>query len=68
MNRQELVRDMRQEIGTFPNISQIARYMSVSRDKVRVMVAGLEYIEDGRSRKYFVNDVVGRLLQQKGVN
>lgn len=68
MNRQELVRDMRQEIGTFPNISQIARYMSVSRDKARVMVEGLDFIETGKSKRYFVNDVAGRLLQMKGVN
>ena len=67
MNRQDIVRDMKQETGSFPNISQIAKYMNVSRDKARDMVKGLEYIEDGRSRKYFVNDVVGRILQQKGV-
>lgn len=66
MNRAELVRDMRKEIGTFPTTSQIARYMGVSRDKVRVIVAGLEYIEDGRSKKYFINDIAGRLLKMKG--
>lgn len=68
MNRKELVRDMKGEIGSFPSTSQIAKYMRVSRDKVRNMVAGLEYIEDGKSKRYFVNDVVGRLLEQKGVN
>lgn len=68
MNRQEMIRDMKREVGSFPNISQIAKYMGWSRDKVRVMVAGLEYIEGGKSKQYFVNDVVGKLLQQKGVN
>lgn len=66
MKRQELVRDMRGEIGTFPNISQIAKYMSISRDKARVMVEGLDYIETGKSKRYFINDVAGRLMEMKG--
>ena len=65
MNRQDVLRDMKKEIGSFPNISQIARYMSVSRDKAREMVSGLEYLEDGRSRKYFINNVADRILQQR---
>lgn len=65
MNRQDVVRDMKKEIGSFPNISQIAKYLSVSRDKVREMVDGLEYLEDGRSRKYFINDVADRILQNR---
>lgn len=68
MNRQELIRAMSRDIGALPSMSQIAKYLHVSRDKVRVMVDGLEYIEAGNSKRYFVNDVVGRLLQQKGVN
>lgn len=65
MDRQTVIRDMKRDIGSFPNVSQIARYMRVSRDKAREMVKGLEYIEDGRSRKYFVNDVAGRILQNR---
>lgn len=67
MIRQEVIRNMQGAIGAFPNVSQIARYMHMSRDKVRLMVAGLEYIEDGRSKRYFVNDVAGRILQQKKI-
>ncbi len=67
MQKQEVVRDMKSEVGSFPNISQIAKYLSVSRNTAKEMVAGLEFIEDGRSRRYFVNDVAGRLLQQKSI-
>ena len=60
-----MIRDIKKDIGSFPNISQIAKYMHVSRDRAREMVAGLEFIEDGRSKKYFVNDIAGRILQQR---
>lgn len=65
MQKQEVERDIKSEVGSFPNISQIAKYLSVSRDKAREMVAGLDYIEDGRSRRYFFKDVAGRILQQR---
>ena len=65
MTKQEVERDIKSELGSFPNISQIAKYMSVSRDKAREMTDGLDYLEDGRSRRYFYKDVAGRILQQR---
>lgn len=63
MNRQEIIRDLKKETGTsFPNVSQIAKYMGVSRDRVREMVAGCECLVSGRSKQYFVNDVADRIL------
>ena len=67
MNKQELVRDMKKEVGSFPNVSEIARYMGKSRDYVRGLVYGLEYLPDGRAKKYFVMDVADRILQQRTV-
>lgn len=68
MKKWDVVGDMRAEIGAFPNISQIAEYLHWSRDKVRNLVAGLDYVETGRSKQYFVVDVVNRLMEVKGVN
>jgi hypothetical protein len=68
MKKWDVVGDMRAEIGAFPNISQIAEYLHWSRDKVRTLVAGLDYVETGRSKQYFVVDVVNRLMEVKGVN
>lgn len=68
MKKWDVVGDMRAEVGAFPNISQIAEYLHWSRDKVRTLVAGLEYVETGRSKQYFVVDVVNRLMEVKGVN
>jgi len=68
MKKWDVVGDMRAEVGAFPNITQIAEYLHWSRDKVRTLVAGLEYVETGRSKQYFVVDVVNRLMEVKGVN
>lgn len=65
MNKQELISDMKKEVGNFPNVSQIAKYMKASRESARNLVAGLEYISNGGAKKYFVNDVAVRILQQR---
>ncbi len=67
MNKQELVRDMKKEIGSFPNTSQIAKYLHRSRESVRVMTAGLECLKDGRSRKYFVVDIADRIMESRAL-
>ena len=65
MNRQELIRDIKKDVGSFPNVSQIARYMGISRDRAREMVAGLDCIATGKQRQYFVNDVADVILRQR---
>lgn len=65
MNRQEVIRDMKAEIGSFPNLSQIAKYLGKGRDTARTLVAGLEYYEDGKAKQYFVNDVADRILAHR---
>lgn len=68
MNKQELIRDMKKEIGSFPNITQIAEYMGTSRKTVRTeIVAGLDYLETGRSKQYFVNDIAARILMKRAM-
>ena len=69
MKKQDLIRALEREAGSsFPNTSQIAKFMGVSRERVRSeIVHGLECIESGRSRQYFVNDVADRILSQRRV-
>lgn len=68
MNRQELIRDIKSECGAFPNISQLAKYMGVSRQTIRTEItSGLEYIETGKSKQYFVNDVADKILRQRNI-
>lgn len=66
MTKQDLVRDMKKEIGSLPTISQIAKYMGKSRDQVREHItAGLDYYQDGRSKHYFVGDVADVILRHR---
>lgn len=67
MERQEQIRSMRSSVGDYPNTSQIAKYLGKSRDSVRNLVSGLEYVQNGRSKQYFVNDVVDRIRTQRAV-
>ena len=68
MNRQELIRDIKKEIGSFANVTQLARYMGMSRDTVRAeIVSGLEFYESGKSKLYFVNDIADGILKHKAM-
>ena len=69
MNRAELTRDIREATGCGGTISrsQLARYPNISRndrtEKIEIYIAGLDYIPDGRGRRYFVKDVAARILE-----
>ena len=67
MTKQELIRDLKKETGSsFVTISGIARYMGMGRDTVRnEITAGLEYIESGRSKSYFVGDIAQRIIERR---
>ena len=67
MNKQELIRDIRDIVGGGGVITktQLARYLRKSRndkEELNRIVAGLSYIPDGRGNKYFIADVAGRIL------
>lgn len=68
MDRKEVIRSITRECGTsFPNVSQIARYMGRGRDWVRNnVVDDLECLTQGKSRCYFVNDVATKIMGMRG--
>ena len=65
MDKQTLVRDMRKECGSLPTISDLAKYMGKSRESIRELVDGLDYLPDGRAKKYFIVDVADRIMQRR---
>jgi len=68
MNRQELIRDIKKEVGSFVNVSQLAKYMGMSRDTVRAeILCGLEFYESGKSKLYFVNDIADGILGRRAM-
>ena len=53
MDRQAILNDLKKEYGSFPTISDISRYLKISRASVRDLMYGVECLPDGRSKKYF---------------
>lgn len=64
MTKGELVKKMSGR-GLFINLSQMSKMLGISRDVLREKVRGLEYIENGRSKMYFVEDVAEMLVREK---
>lgn len=50
---------MKQSIGAFPNISQIARYMGWGRDRTRAFVSDLPKF----GTQYFYMDIVKKIKE-----
>lgn len=66
MTKQELKRDITSAVGnSMPTISDIARYMGVGRDTAREIVDGLEYLESGRAKRFWVGDVADRIMSMR---
>lgn len=70
MNKRELTKDIQSAIGGKGLISknQLAKYLGKSRntksenEDLGRFLKGLQYIPDGRGKKYFVADVAERIL------
>jgi len=69
MDKQMLIRDMKQFIGGggFINVSQITKYLKRSRDCVSTLVEGLDYLVTGREKKYFILDITSRIMEYRNV-
>lgn len=65
MDKQTIVRDIKHEIGNWPNKSQIARYLGKSREYVSTLMYGVEGIQDGKSIKYLASDVAQKIMEQR---
>lgn len=65
MNKQQVTRAMQQEIGAFPNTSAIRRYMGWGKDRTQTFLSTLDCITDGKSKQYFVGDIVDKLMRER---
>lgn len=68
MDKQTIVRDIKREVGNWPCQSDIARYLGKSRDYVINLMAGCEYITDGKKKQYFASDVADRIMNKRRCN
>ena len=69
MDKQTLVRDMKQHIGgaAFINHSQLAKYLKRSRQAMPEILCGLDFLETGREKRYFIPDVAQRLIDNRRI-
>ena len=66
MDKQTLTRDMKTYVGggAFITMTQTARYMRLSVDRMPDMFQGLEFIKTGKAKQYFIPDVAGRIVER----
>ena len=67
MDRQAILNDLKKEYGSFPTISDISRYLKISRASVRDLMNGVECLPDGRSKKYFARDVADKIYKNRSM-
>mgnify|MGYP003587038453 CR=1 FL=1 len=67
MDKQTLIKSMKEYTNGTPfiNASQIAKFLRRSRDTLPELVRGLDYLQTGREKKYFVPDVAERIMVQR---
>ena len=65
MDKQTIVRDIKKDAGNWPCQSDIARYLGKSRDYVINLMAGCDYVTDGKKKQYLASDVADRLLKTR---
>ena len=66
MDKQTLTRDMKTFVGGagFINKSQLARYLKQSHHAIPQLVEGLDRMPGTKSDRYFIPDVVDRILEK----
>lgn len=68
MTKTEIRKSLATAAGSeFPTISEISRYMGVSRQSVRNLLDGLDFFQQGKRKRYFVGDVADRIMQNRGM-
>ena len=67
MDRQAILNDLKKEYGSFLTITDISKYLKVSRASVRDLMNGVECLPDGRSKKYFVRDIADKIYKKRSM-
>lgn len=61
MTREKIAEDMKQTIGSFPNVSQFARYMGWSRNRARAWLADIPPV---KKTQRFYGDIIDKLWEE----
>lgn len=69
MEKRDIVQDIKNsfEGASFLNVSQVARYLGMSRNTVPAFLVDLDYLQFGRQRKYLATDLAARIIKERKI-
>ena len=67
MNKQELTQSMKSKYGDFMSMNEIAEYLKIDRSTARQWMYGLAYLPCGRSKRFCVSDIAGRIVERSKI-
>lgn len=65
-DRRQITQDIKSEIGNFPNLSAICRYLGCGYEKAVDYLRDVPYIKDGKEKRYLAIDIA-RMISEKMV-
>jgi len=69
MEKRIIVQDIKNSFdgASFLNVSQIAEYMGMHRNSVRSFLEDIEYLQKGKQKKYFAEDIASKIIRSRKV-
>jgi hypothetical protein len=66
MDKRDIVRDMKNQFNgaALLNITQIAKYMGRSRNRIQPFLQDLEYLQMGTEKKYLIVDIAKKIANE----
>jgi len=66
MDKRDIVQDIKSQFNGagMLNLTEVARYLGRSRNRVQPFLEGLEYIQMGTEKKYLVVDIAKKITNE----
>ena len=66
MTKTQIAADMRRTFRrSFITIGEFSKYARIGKDRARKMLAGVEYIQQGRAKTYFIEDIAETICERR---
>lgn len=69
MEKRDIVQDIKNsfEGASFLNVSQVAKYLGMSRNTVPAFLSDLDYLKFGKQRKYLATDIAAKIIKERRI-
>lgn len=66
MDKRDIVQDIKSQFNgaALLNITEVAKYMGRSRNRIQPFLQDLEYLQMGTEKKYFVLDIAKKISNE----